>query len=298
MIIRRPLSMTSFGRGEYTAANKTWVVEIRSVNHRYCEINIKMPRRYLVLEDRLKKEVGELYSRGRIDLSVDLATGLGNETQQLVPNLALAREYHSCLTQIKEVLALTGEPDLNLLASYKDVVSFKEQDEDLEEIWKAMRIALQEAIHNALIMRHNEGANLKEDLNRRLMSFAGTIAAIEGLVPLLLENRKAALKERVNALLSGVSSLDPMRLAQECAILADKTDVTEEIVRAKSHLKQFHAYLDSDQPIGRRLDFLAQELLRELNTMGSKISEAGVALQIVELKNDLEKIREQVQNIE
>jgi uncharacterized protein (TIGR00255 family) len=197
-------------------------------------------------------------------------------------------------------LSITGEPDLTLLASYRDIISPLEEEggaEILEKLWPDLKAAIIDALKECQKMRQNEGGILQKDLLERLATFQQKVDEIEQSLPVIIEKRGKALQERLDNLLSGID-IDPVRLAQEVAILVDKSDVTEEIVRLRSHLEQFHGFLNLDESVGRRLDFLVQEFLREVNTIGSKINHAETAHLIVGMKNDLEKIREQVQNLE
>ena len=294
--MNRPLSMTSFGRGEQTDGTTTWTVEIRSVNHRYLDISCKLPRKYAPLEDRIRKEVGAFYSRGHIDVFLSVAS-TGAESLNLSVNLELARQYHQSLRALSDALNLAPPTDLAMVAGFKDVVSVAEAEEDLDTVWPLIRAAVVEAVSNGLVMREREGATLKEDLLGRLATLATTADTVEAQAPELVSKKEKALKERLDNLLKGVD-IDPARLAQEVAVMADKADVTEELVRLRSHCQQFSHFLDLDEPVGRRLDFLMQEFLREINTMASKINDAGVAHLAVELKNEVEKMREQVQNLE
>ncbi|HDO29971.1 MAG TPA: YicC family protein, partial [Desulfobacteraceae bacterium] len=183
------------------------------------------------------------------------------------------------------------------MLTLRDLISQQEQDLDPDREWPGISAALDRAFEECRRMREQEGRLLKEDLARRLAGFAATVGAIEQQLPEILQQRQDELKSRITRLLDGVN-LDPLRLAQETAILADKCDVTEELVRLRSHISQFTGFLDSDEPVGRRLDFLLQEFLREVNTLASKISNAGVAYLNVEMKSEIEKLREQVQNLE
>ena len=294
--MKRPLSMTSFGRGESVADGTAWTVEIRSVNHRYCDISFKLPRKYAVLEDRMKKEVVSFFSRGHIDVMLSYVSG-GAGSVNLAVNMELAREYHRSLHALSEALSLPMPDDLAQVAGYKDVIVAQEPEEDIEAIWPAIRAALIQALEGGLVMREREGETLKDDLLARLHTLETTADAVEKQAPELIRKKEAALKERLDNLLKGVD-IDPSRLAQEVAVMADKADVTEELVRLRSHCNQFSHFLELDEPVGRRLDFLMQEFLREINTMASKINDAGVAHLAVELKNEVEKMREQVQNLE
>jgi len=288
--------MTAFGRGECRTEDTTWTVEIRSVNHRFCDIKIRMPRKYGALEERIKRVVTEHYTRGHVDVNLD-CTGDGNGSITLKANLALAREYHQCLKQISSELTIDTPIDLSLITSYKDVIVSENKEEDIEEVWQTIHRALSEALENGIKMREAEGASLKKDLLLRLDNFSNSVEEIASTAPQLISERKKDLQQRLVNLLDGVE-IDPLRLAQEVAIMADKADVTEELVRLKSHIRQFSHFLQLDEPVGRRLDFLLQEFLREINTLASKISSAAVAHKAVDLKNELEKLREQIQNLE
>jgi len=294
--MKRPLSMTGFGRAELTGIGRSCNVEVRSVNHRFLDIKIKLPSRYAMLEERIRRTIGESYSRGHVNVVITPA-GETEEGTHLQPNLSLARDYYNSLLTIKQELSLDGTPDLAMLAGFKDMIVPVEIEEDLDELWFGMEAALREALDNSRQMRANEGQNLKEDLLARLSLFGGTVDDIELSIPELIAKKETQLKERIAILIQGVE-VDPMRLAQEVAIMADRSDVTEEIVRLRSHINQFQNFLELDEPIGRRLDFLLQEFLREINTLASKINDAAIAHKTVELKNELEKMREQVQNLE
>jgi uncharacterized protein (TIGR00255 family) len=292
-----PLSMTAFGRGEHVSRDIGWTVEIKSVNHRFCDIRIKMPRQYAALEERIKKEITPFYSRGHIEVLVTPAPNLA-EGKNLGVNLALARQYRNCLMEIQTDLGLPASgTELALVANYPNVIYATDEAEDLEAIWDSLRQALLLALELTLDMREREGQSLKNDLLARLDFLSATKEQIKERIPELTGQRQTSLQERVAKLASDVE-IDPTRLAQEIAIMADKADVTEELVRLSSHIDQFRHFLDQQEPVGRRLDFLLQEFLREINTMASKISDAGIAHQAVELKNELEKMREQVQNLE
>jgi len=293
------ISMTGFGRGEASGKRGSWIVELRAVNHRYLDIGIKLPRRFMSWEDRIKKEISSFHIRGRVDVYVTF-NDEGAETSRLKADLRLAREYWACLKDIAEDLSIPGEPDLTMLASYSDIIASPDEEaggELLEELWPALRAAIGAALEECHQMRQSEGEALQKDLLERLYSFQQKIDEIAQSLPQIMEKRETGLQERLDNLLSGVD-IDPVRIAQEVAILVDKTDVSEEIVRLRSHVEQFQGFLNLDEPVGRRLDFLVQEFLREVNTIASKISNAETAHLTVGMKNDLEKIREQVQNLE
>ncbi|MBU0674342.1 MAG: YicC family protein [Proteobacteria bacterium] len=291
------LSMTSFGRGEHQVGERTWVAEIKSVNHRFCDIKIKLPRKYAGLEERIRKLVGKAYSRGHIEVTLTPAGGRSG-TIRLKADLEMARQYLNCLKQIQTELLPESPPTIDLLTRYPDIIVPEEQEEDLDAIWNEMiHPALESALANAHSMRLTEGSHLRHDLRNRLQIITHSADSIETMIPELAEAKKTALKERLEILLGDVK-LDEIRLAQEVAMLVDRLDVTEELVRLRSHLRQFDLFLDQVEPNGRKLDFLLQEFLREVNTLASKISNAEVAHLTVEAKNEIEKMREQVQNIE
>jgi len=292
-----PISMTSFGRGEHISGNIGWTVEIKSVNHRFCDIRIKMPRQYAALEERIKKEITPFYSRGHIEVVITPAPYLA-EAKTLGVNLALARQYRNCLMELQTDLGLPAAgTELTLVANYPNVIFAADETEDLEAIWDVLRLALMQALDLTRDMREREGLSLKNDLLARLDFLSVTREKISEKIPELTAQKQTSLQERIAKLANDVD-IDPGRIAQEIAIIADKADVTEELVRLTSHIDQFRHFLEQQEPVGRRLDFLLQEFLREINTMASKISDAGIAHQAVELKNELEKMREQVQNLE
>lgn len=291
-----PCSMTAFGRGEANGAGRTWTVELRSVNHRYSDIKIRIPRKHAGFEERIKREITNYYSRGHVDVMVTVA-GEAAESLHLQANLSLAREYHQCLTSLRDELKLPDQPSLAMIKDMRDIITVVEVQDDLEAVWPELAAALRLALENTRSMREAEGEATKAELLGRLQAFKETVSAIERELPALLEKRGEKLKERLDSLLAGVD-LDPVRLAQEVAVLADKSDITEEIVRLYSHIEQFSNFLEVQEPTGRRLDFLLQEFFREINTMASKIGDVKISHQAVAMKNEVEKLREQVQNLE
>lgn len=295
--MKYPASMTSFGRGDVLDETCGWTVEIRSVNHKFSDIRIKISRQYAVLEERIKKMVGNFYSRGHVDVIVT-HSGQSSELKELDVNYSLARQYYKCLLQLKKEISLpTSSDDLSLIATFPDVIQSQDKDIDIEILWPSLERAVLQGLEKCQDMREREGLNLKNDLLERVQFVYETVKKIESKVPELVEQKKRALQERIVKLLEN-SDLTPERLNQEVAFLADKSDVTEEIVRIHSHIDQFRYFLSIPEPVGRRLDFLLQEFLREINTTASKISDADIAHLTVELKNEVEKMREQVQNLE
>ena len=288
--------MTGFGRGEILADGRTWTVEIKTVNHRFLDQRIVLPRNFSGLEDRVRKLIAGRLDRGRVEVNI----GLQGETTagtNLLVNMNLARQYHRCLQQINNELHLDRQIEIADMLTLRDVISQQEEGLDLAEEWKLLAQAVTLALDECDRMREREGQSLKDDLSNRLQSFADLVRTIEESIPEVVQLRQRELKERVVKLL-GEFDIDPSRLAQETALMADKADVTEEVVRLHSHVEQFNRLLTGDEPAGRRLDFLLQEFLREVNTLASKISNASIAHLGVEMKNEIEKLREQVQNIE
>ena len=292
----RPRSMTGFGRGEASADGRTWVAEVRTVNHRFLDQRVVLPRLFGALEEPVKKLVAASLDRGRVDCTFSLQ-GMTTSQPQLVVNDSVARQYHRCLRQLIGDYGLRPEIGLADMLTLRDVITLEEPRPDMEAEWGLIRTALTSALRECDRMREEEGRAMQVDLLDRLGKFEAIVARITGRLPELLALRQAELRQRVGRLLDGVD-LDPVRLAQETAILADKSDVTEEVIRLGSHIAQFRAFLASDEPVGRRLDFLLQEFLREVNTLSSKIANADIAHLGVEMKNEIEKLREQVQNIE
>lgn len=292
----RPRSMTGFGRGEATEADRTWTVEIRTVNHRFLDQRVVLPRAFAGLEERVKKTVAAGQDRGRVEISLSV-TGKISGGPLLTVDMDLARQYHACLQQLAEEFGVGPRIQMADMLNQREIISLQEQSPDLDQEWPLVEKAVLTALAECARMREQEGLALKQDLLARLNQFAAIVKAIETSIPQVLQQRQEELKNRVMKLLDGMD-IDPMRLAQETAVMADKADVTEEVVRLASHISQFRAFLDSDEPVGRRLDFLLQEFLREVNTLASKISNAEIAHLGVEMKNEIEKLREQVQNIE
>ena len=289
-------SMTGFGRGEAADGGRTWVAEVRTVNHRFLDQRVILPRLFTALEEPVKKVVAAAFDRGRVDITFSLQ-GTSVADPQLKVNDMVARQYHRCLRQLVEGYGLAQEIRLSDMLSLRDVISLEEGHPDMEAEWQLIGRALDAALADCDSMREQEGAALRRELLDRLEKFEAIVRQIANQLPELLRQRQAELKLRVRKLLEGFD-LDPLRLAQETAIMADKSDVTEELIRLDSHIAQFRAFLAGDEPVGRRLDFLLQEFLREVNTLSSKIANASIGHLSVEMKNEIEKLREQVQNVE
>ena len=289
-------SMTGFGRGEGETALGKVFVETRSVNHRYCDINIKLPKRLIPFENRIKEMIRAQVSRGRIDLFMKL-DNLGEENVHLSVDLHLAEQYYRALQSLKESLHLRDKIRLELVAGAKDVITAKEETADLEPFWQDVLPVLKRSFQDLDNMKRSEGETLAKDLQQRLTRIAQQLEGIKHLFPSRLESYQNRLHERVRSLLGGID-VDPSRFQQEVALLAERTDITEEIVRGESHLAQFLTLLKAEEPVGRKMDFLLQEMNREVNTVSAKANDAEISQRVVEIKAELEKVREQVQNIE
>ena len=289
-------SMTGFGRGEFENDGRIWTAEVRCVNNRYLDLKMKLPRGYALLEEKIRKKVSERYLRGRVDIYLSVS-GDFSDLQEVKVNLPLAEGYKNALQLLSGQFSLQEVITAQMLAAYPDVLVREQKDDDLIAVWGFVEKVIDMALETCDTMRTQEGNILAADLINRLDFFEKTIEGIEKSIPELLEQRLKNMQERLEKLLANVQ-LDPARLVQEVAVMADKTDVTEEIVRLRCHIGQFKLFLGEESGIGRKLDFLIQEFLREVNTLASKINDAAVAHLTVDLKSELEKMREQVQNIE
>ena len=290
-------SMTAFGRAEKIIEGRQYTVEMRSVNSRYCEISVRMPQPFLPLEDRIKKLVATKISRGRVDVIIRVNHG-AKVVPEIEENYALAKAYYNSLVELQETLGIPEKVGLRTLLRMEGIVTAKEPEKDLEQIWSALSSCILEALGGIDGMRVSEGEAIYQDFQKRLQSVEEGLSRIKVLAPSILSQQHHRLKERIAMLTTGTVELDSDRLAQEAAFLADKGDITEELVRSESHLKQFRSMIESGAPAGRALNFLLQEMNREVNTIGSKGGDTQISHIVVTLKSALEKIREQVQNVE
>jgi len=288
--------MTAFGRGQNSAREATWTVEIRTVNSRFLDFHLKIPPMINCLEERVKKLVSARLTRGRVNLSITL-TGLLDTKPKLILNRPLVREYRRVLDELREELGMDADPGLGAFLANRDLIRAEDSTPDADELMAQVAPAVNQALDSLMEMRDVEGATLAADFRERLDLLAVLFKKVGEASPAIAESYRQRLQERLAILLGDVQP-DPERIAQEVAIIADKSDITEETVRAASHLEQFKSMLEMDQPVGRKLDFLIQELNREANTMGSKSPDAAIAQLIVEIKTELERLREQVQNVE
>ncbi|NWF92036.1 MAG: YicC family protein [Syntrophaceae bacterium] len=289
-------SMTGYGRAEGETSLGRVAVETRSMNHRYCDINVKVPRRFAPFESRIRDLIRSDVSRGRIDVSLKVDSGEGEKLQFEV-DLPLAKQYYQALQSLKKSFKLRDPITLTLLMGAKDLITAKEEAGDIEPYWHEIMPILRRSAQEMDQMKRSEGEALARDLHHRLKKIAQRVADIKHLFPLRLQSYQNRLHERIRSLLNGVE-VDAARFQQEVAFLAERSDITEEIVRVESHLAQFGLLLKGEEPVGRKMDFLIQEIHREVNTISAKANDAEISQGVVEIKSELEKIREQVQNIE
>ncbi|MGX4598745.1 YicC/YloC family endoribonuclease [Faecalimicrobium sp. JNUCC 81] len=291
------VSMTGFGRGEYKDDNYYFLVECKTINHKYADINIRLPRKISFLEDKARNLIKDHVKRGRVDLYIKLDF-LGSEDVNLKFDETLATQYVGILKQIKEKFDLVDDISVMNVAKFPDVVKSEEKEEDEELLWSMFKKALEEALVKLKEMRSEEGKKLAEDIAMRCDLLKNYIEEIEKYSYNVVIDYKEKLNNRISEILENPSIIDENRLAQEVAIYADKSSITEEIVRFNSHIEQLKKTVIKNESIGRKIDFLIQEMNRETNTIGSKSSDLNITNLVVEVKSELEKIREQIQNIE
>ena len=289
-------SMTGFGRFEGEVNGRKITLEIKSVNHRYTEFNFRVTRGYGFLEEKLKKYISSKVARGKIDMFVSI-TEPEDLPCDVQVNHNLAQGYLNAFKELSERYSLANEITVNEIARYPDVLSVHKTPEDEQKVYADVVVAVDTALKSFTDMRAAEGERLKADILSRAQTIMSLVSEIEKRSEQTLEDYRARLKEKIEELL-GSTDYDEQRVITEVAIFADKIAVDEETVRLRSHFEQLGAYLNSDIPVGRSMDFLIQEMNREANTIGSKVKDAEIAQKVVKIKNEIEKIREQVQNIE
>ena len=288
-------SMTGFGRGKLEVDGREYILEIKSVNHKYSDISIKMPKNFSFVEDEIRKEINKNISRGKIDVNI-LYLNNGNKQEKVIINKALAKNY------INEIRQLINEADVNSSINIMEIIKLPDvlniqSEESEEQITKEIKQVLNIAIEEFLIMREKEGKTIYQDLVNRIDDVNINVEQILRLSTGLIEEYIVKLKKRIEEILKN-EIIDENRLAQEVVIYADKCSIEEEITRLKSHIQQFKELLDIKEPVGKRLDFLIQEMNREANTIASKSASIDITNIVVELKTQIENIREQIQNIE
>lgn len=288
-------SMTGYGRCESLAHGKKITVEIKSVNHRYLDLSVKLHSSYAFLEDRIKKEVQKVVSRGKVDLYLHIENQEGEKT--IAINEGFAKNYYAALCQLKKSLGLPGRIDVALLSRNNEIFQYQKPEEDPELLWNDVKQVLDSALADFVAMRGREGERLAEDLNERGAFILSIVEQIEEQGPRIVKDYEDRLSEKIREVLAD-TQMDESRVLTEVAIFADRVSFNEEVVRLKSHFKELSNLLSKDEPVGRKLDFLIQEMNREINTTGSKCNDIVVSRLVVDVKAELEKIREQIQNIE
>ena len=290
-------SMTGFGKREMLSQGTMVGVEIRSVNHRFCEIMTRLPKSLSSMELGLKEQVKQVCERGRVEVLVTVNGGSSMTKKVVQLDRDLARRYIQGLKALQRECQLSGTVDVNVVAGFRDLFSVNEETAPIKDMSTMVTGLIKKALGDLEKMRKKEGVVLQKDLSQRLHTVEGRLRTIQQRIPIALRASGVRLKGRVAKLLEG-QSVNMDRVAQEIAMLAERSDVTEEHTRLLSHVAQFRAALKEKGPVGKRLDFLLQEMGREVNTIGSKANDGDISAEVVELKSELEKIREQVQNIE
>jgi len=292
-------SMTGFGRGEYQDSDHRFIVEIRAVNHRFNDIVLKIPKALGGLEDRVRKSISGTLTRGRIDVVVT-ADDFMERSRTIRVDKGLAAGYYQAVKDVADACGL----DIRAVSAYDiakfpDVLKAEEMPEDMETLWPKLSDAIDQALRNLMVMRTAEGENIYYDLTSRIERIRELGAAISVRAPAIVEEYREKLRERCRVIMTEVNAApDEGRLLQEVAIMADRTNITEELVRLDSHLDQFVQAMRGATAVGRKLDFILQELNRETNTIGSKANDLSTSGLMVDLKSEIEKVREQIQNIE
>ncbi len=286
-------SMTGYGRSDFTIGDDIYSIEARSLNSRFLDLQIRMPERFTFLEPRVRQEIKRRFSRGYISLSIKEAPG---SVPSIAVNISLARRYMEVARLLRDELGVAGEIDIPTMLKLKDILTRSEGDVDMERDWEGLSSGLSRVLDQIGEWRAKEGEAIRKDILKRLEGLEGFVSRIEERAPRVVDEYRERLKEEVERLLS--DRVDETRLLQEVTIFAQRIAITEEIVRFKSHIRQFRDYLTHDEPVGKRCDFLCQEILREVNTMASKANDLEIVQATVEIKGELERIREQVQNVE
>ncbi|MBF8982207.1 YicC family protein [Lutibacter sp. B2] len=290
-------SMTGFGRGEAKDLERNFIVEVKSVNHRYNDIVVRMPRKITYLEDNIKNKIKDMVKRGRVEVYINVENTSKSDVN-ISLNQDLANEYIKCLKSISTQYDVVDDISVSFISKFPDVLIIESKEEDQEAVWSCLEKAVDAAVAKLVDMRMIEGKKLAQDIENRCSYIAEVVDKIEVRSPQVVLEYKEKLRERVNEIIDGSAEIDEQRINIEIACIADKSNITEEIVRLKSHISQLSNALKSEDQIGRKLDFLIQEMNREVNTIGSKSNDLVSIDYVVDVKSELEKIREQVQNIE
>ena len=289
-------SMTGFGHSQVSKEGYKVSLEIKSVNHRFLDPHIRIPRRYTLLEDRIREELKKFVNRGRLEVNINIEK-IDESLRDIKLDKDLAIAYYYYLKELAEKLNISQEIRVIDIFRLPEVFSLEEKEENWENLWAVLKEAITVAMEGLLLMRINEGQNLAHDIMKRNQFILSLVEKLESRSPIIAEENMERLRKRISELVSQ-QIIDENRILQEAAIFADKSSITEEIVRLKSHTGYLANLLKSDDPIGRKADFLVQEMFREINTIASKANDLEMSQMAVEVKAELEKIREQMQNIE
>jgi len=288
-------SMTGFGRGEFSQGASTFSVDVRSVNHRYSDVSVRMPRAMSILEEKVREFVNEKISRGKVDVYINYSTF--GQSSQVKLDTNLAKAYVDSLKVLKEMFAIKDDISLSLLTRFPDIMAMETVEQDMEELWLILRKALETAFNALVEMRKREGERLKNDLLEKLVNVKGLVENIKGKSSSIVDEYKNKLYDRIKELTQDIP-IDENRLLTEVALFADKSSIDEELVRLESHMEELRKALNFNGSVGKKLDFIIQEMNREVNTIGSKVTDLGIVNNVIGIKTEIEKIREQVQNIE
>lgn len=289
-------SMTGFGRSKYETEGREYLVEIKSVNNRYSDISIKLPRNISFLEEKVKKTITNSISRGKVDVFINF-TNYSEKGKKIKINTELAKQYIEELRNLQKETDVIDNIGIMDICKMPEVLNLKTEDDDEDVLWQELSECLNNAITSFVFMRENEGTKIKEDLEKRIECVKEKIEEISKISSGVVEDYVDKLEKRVNELLK-TSVVDETRLAQEIVIYSDKCSVEEELTRLRSHIYQFLNLLNETNPVGKKIDFLIQEMNRETNTIGSKANNLEITNLVVDIKTEIENIREQVQNIE
>ena len=289
-------SMTGYGRGETDVGGAKLSVELNSVNRKQSDIVVNLPRDLVELEPRIRQTINENISRGRTNVNVTLHTG-PNGSRKLALDVELARSYHDAMRALQKELSAPGEITIGTILQAPGVMRLPEETIDAEQAWPAVEGALRSSLADLIKMREREGKHLAKDLIHRLKSIRKSLKEIRSLHPEVVKKYRAAMVERLEKAALPINSEDE-RLMKEVTLFADRSDVSEELTRLESHLAQFAHHLRKNEPVGRTMEFITQEIFRELNTLGAKANDAAIAQRVVACKAELERVREQIQNLE
>ena len=288
--------MTGYGKGYIEEDGRSFKIEIKAVNNRYLDLNIKLPKQISSLEDKIRRHVASRIYRGKIDMYI---TQDKFSQDDIVVNIdeMMADAYYDALKKIKDRYSIKDEISLSILSRFQDIITIDKREDDGEKIWNVLNKALDESITMLCKMRKEEGSRLSSDIQKRCDLIYNMVASIEKRSDVVVDEYRKKVQERIADFLGEVE-VDEAKLINEVAFFADKSNITEEIVRLKSHLIQLKNTIVLDEPVGKKLDFLVQEMNRETNTIGSKSSDLDITNMVVDMKSEIEKIREQIQNIE